>query len=293
VEKSLEPYRDRLVRDVTGEDVEKLLEIRIKRISRYDIDKKRQDIKTVQKSIKDVENHLKDMVKFTINYLDDLLARYGEQYPRKTRIETFNEVEVRKVALSNLTVGYDQESGFLGYQVKARPENSFACSEYDRLLLIYRNGVYKAINVIDKLFVGLDLAWVGKVEEKLIFNVIYRDGEHNLCNIKRFQTPKFILDKEYHLFPEHKRSEILYLKLGEPPRVRIHFAPSKRAKANYADYDFNDYLIKGSNAIGKRVSNRVVRRIVDQSVEQPNQDKAAHQEPQLGLFRKKETPEGN
>lgn len=289
VDKSLEPHKSKLVREVTTEDIEKLLEIRIKRISRYDIDKKRQDIKLVQKNIKEVENHLKDMVKFTINYLDDLQKRYGDQYPRKTKIETFSEVEVRKVALSNLTIGYDKENGFLGYQVKARLEDSFACSEYDKLLLIYKGGLYKVINVIDKLFVGPDLIWVGKVEEKLIFNIIYRDGEQNLCYMKRFYTPKFILDKEYRLFAEHKKSEILFLKLGESNKVRVYLAPSKRAKTNFVDVSIDDYLIKGANAIGKRVSTRVVRRIVDQTVEPlPSQNLQQTLEPQLGLFRKKE-----
>lgn len=288
VETSLAPHRDKLLRDVTVEDIEKLLEIRIKRISRYDIDKKRQDIKTVQKDIRDVETHLKDMIKYAIGYIDDLLARYGEQYPRKTRIETFSEVEARKVALSNLTVGYDKESGFLGYLVKARPEDSFACSEYDKLFLIYQSGLYKVINVTDKLFVGHDLVWVGKIEEKLIYNIIYRDGAQNLCYLKRFYTPKFILDKEYHLFPEQKRSEILFLKLGESNRVRVHLAPSKRAKTNFADFNFDDYLIKGASAIGKRLSPRVVRRIVDLTVEKVSPEMLALQEVQLGLFRKKE-----
>jgi topoisomerase-4 subunit A len=288
VEESLAPHRDKLLRDVTVEDVEKLLEIRIKRISRYDIDKKRQDIKTVQKNIKEVETHLKDMIKYTISFIDDLLVRYGEQYPRKTKIDTFCEVEARKVALSNLTVGYDKESGFLGYQVKARPEESFACSEYDKLLLIYQGGLYKVINVTDKLFVGHDLMWVGKIEEKLTFNIIYRDGTQNLCYLKRFYTPKFILDKEYHLFPEQKRSEILFLKLGESIKIRVHLAPSKRAKTNYGDFNFDDYLIKGASAIGKRLSPRVVRRIVDLTVEKVNQEIPLAQEVQLGLFKKKE-----
>ena len=260
---ALLPFRDKLVREVTTEDIERLLEIRIKRISRYDLDKKKKDIKEVRDNIKAVENHLKDMVVYTINYLDDLLNRYGHLYPRRTEIATFGEVEVRKVALSNLTMAYDRETGFVGHQVKAKPEDCFPCSEYDKLLLIYQNGMYKVINVTDKLFVGHDVLWFGKVEEKRVFNILYREGVQNLCYVKRFQSPKFILEKEYHLFPEHKNSGILFLGTGDGGRVRVHLAPSKRARHNYVDCSFSEVLIKGASALGKRVSDRSVRRIAE------------------------------
>ncbi|PKN50307.1 MAG: DNA topoisomerase IV [Deltaproteobacteria bacterium HGW-Deltaproteobacteria-16] len=282
---ALLPYRDKLVREVTTEDIERLLEIRIKRISRYDLDKKKKDIKEVRDNIKAVENHLKDMVVYTINYLDDLLNRYGHLYPRRTEIATFGEVEVRKVALSNLTMGYDRETGFLGHQVKAKPEDCFPCSEYDKLLLIYQNGMYKVINVIDKLFVGHDVLWLGKIEEKRVFNILYREGVQNLCYVKRFQSPKFILEKEYRLFPEHKNSAILFLSTGDGGRVRVHLAPSKRARHNFVDCSFNEVLIKGASALGKRVSDRPVRRIAELPAEK---EPAVAAEVQPTLFPAKE-----
>jgi len=282
---ALLPYRDKLVREVTTEDIERLLEIRIKRISRYDLDKKKKDIKEVRDNIKAVENHLKDMVMYTINYLDDLLNRYGHLYPRRTGIATFGEVEVRKVALSNLTMGYDRETGFVGHQVKAKPEDSFPCSEYDKLLLIYQNGMYKVINVTDKLFVGHDVLWFGKVEEKRVFNILYREGSQNFCYVKRFQSPKFILEKEYHLFPEHKNSGILFLSTGDGGRVRVHLTPSKRARHNYVDCSFSEVLIKGASALGKRVSDRPVRRIAELSAEK---EPAGVGEVQPTLFPSKE-----
>ena len=285
---ALEPFKKKLVREVSKEDIERLLEIRIKRISRYDINKKRKDIKTVRTNIKTVENYLKEMVGYTISFIDDILTRYGHMYPRHTEIKTFSEVEVRKVAISNLTVGYDRDAGFLGHLVKAgKDEPSFACSEYDKLLLIYKKGLYKVINVADKLFVGHDLLWVGKVENKIIFNLIYRDGKQNLCYAKRFYTPKFILEKEYNLFKEHKRSEILYLTLGDGERVRIHLAPAKRARHNYVDYALDDFLVKGAAAQGKRVSPRVVRRIAKLP---PGVPATSESEDQPGLFNKNEAP---
>ena len=261
VDQALKPFRDRLLREVNKEDIERLLEIRIKRISRYDINRKRKEIKEIEIRIRRVEKNLRDIVGYTINYLDDLLERYGRFYPRRTEIRIFREVEARKVAISNLEVGYDRENGFLGSQVKG--EESFSCSEYDRLLLIFKNGMYKIINVTDKLFVGHDLLWVNKLRKKLVFNMVYRDGRENLSYVKRFATPKFILDKEYHLFAEHKRSMILFLTTESEGRIRVYFAPSKRARHNYADFDWNEFLIKGVAAKGKRISPRVVRRVAD------------------------------
>ncbi|MEN8135793.1 MAG: DNA topoisomerase IV subunit A [Thermodesulfobacteriota bacterium] len=282
IEQSLLPFRKKLVRDVTREDIERLLEIRIKRISRYDLNKKKKDIREIRARIKEIETSLKDMVGFSIEYIDKLLAKYGEQYPRRTEIKTFSEVKVRKVALSNLTVGYDRDSGFLGHQVKAGEQDSFSCSEYDKILMISRDGVYRVINVSDKIFVGYDLAWVGKVGDKLLFNIVYRDGQENLSYIKRFKMPKFILEKEYRLFPEHKRSKILFLKTGKGVWLRTHFAPNKRAKRNFEDFNLDECLIKGAAAKGKRVSSRVVRRVAETS---PKEEQP--EEKPLGLFDEK------
>lgn len=262
VDTSLIPYAERLVREVTKDDIEKLLEIRIKRISRYDIEKKNREIKEVEGKIKKVKNHLKDMVRFTLDYIDSLLDRYGKEYPRRTEIATFSEVVVRKVAISNLTCGYDPQSGFLGYQVKADADHSFACSEYDKFFLIYKDGMYKVINGVDKLFVGQDLIYVGKVDESMIFNIIYRDGEENLSYVKRFEMPKFILEKEYRLFPANKNSRIQFFATGLESRVRVYFVPSQRARVNSIEVIFNEYLVKGAVAKGKRCGSRVVRRIV-------------------------------
>ncbi len=265
VKESLVPFRERLLRDVTKDDIERLLEIRIRRISRYDIDKKQRDIKEIRDNTRTVEKDLQDMVGFTLRYIERLLKTYGALYPRRTEISSFDEVEARDVAISNLTVGYHRESGFLGHQVKTDGNISFACSEYDRLLLFFKNGTYKVIHVAEKVFVGSDLYWAGTIDEKLIFNVVYMDGNEELSYIKRFQCPKFILEKEYHLFPPHKKSYIQFMSVGEGGRIRVHLKPSKRTKKNYEDFCFDDFLIKGTVAKGKRLSTRPVRRIAEQS----------------------------
>lgn len=271
VETSLVPFAGQLIRPVTREDIEKLLEIRIKRISRYDINKQQKEIRDIRKEIASTEKSLEDMVAYTIAYLDALLEKYGHLYPRQTEIREFSEVSVRKVAPSNLLVGYNRESGFLGHQIKEEGENqeqSVACSEYDRLLLLFSNGMYKVIPVTDKLFVGHELEWFGKVDKDLVFNVIYRDGAENIVYAKRFKSPSFILEKEYRLFTEHKRSKILLLSFGEGKSARVSLMPSSRAKSNVIDVYFDDYLVKNPLAKGKRVSNRIVRKVVEGAPDQ-------------------------
>ncbi len=264
VDAALLPFIKEIKREVVEEDIERLLEIRIKRISRYDINKQLKEIKSLRSEIRKINKFLKDMVGYTTDYIDSLLNKYGESYPRLTELKEFTEVSVRKVALSNLTVCYDREEGFVGHMIKAKDEKkdfSISCSEYDRLLLIYDNGTYKVVQVTDKLFVGHDLLWLGKVEKGLIFNIIYREGKENLCYVKRFKTPKFILDKEYLLFDQHKRSKILLFLLGTEKTARASLMPSPRARTNAVEIVFDEYLVKGAAAKGKRVSTRTVRRI--------------------------------
>jgi topoisomerase-4 subunit A len=271
VKKGLEAFEDRLIKPVSMEDIERLLEIRIKRISRFDLDRQHKEIKEIKRSIKDVEKKLKDTVAFTISYLDGLLKKYGRYYPRKTTIDTFTEVKARKVALSNLTVGYHRETGLMGYHVKSDCDMSFSCSEYDKILLIYKDGRYKAIKVFDKIFVDHDIYWAGIIQGETIFNVLYREGSRSQTYIKRFMTPKFILDKDYRLFPAHKKSWIQFLQTGEGVRVRIDFIPTKRSKINSERLEFDEYLIKGAGAIGKRLSPRTVRRISELTVKLSDQ----------------------
>ncbi len=266
VKDSLAPYLDQLERAISKEDIERLLEIRIKRISRYDIERQAKEISTIRKDIKAVKEHLKDTVGFTISYLEKLLETYGKDHPRRSEITKFSEVQARKVALSNLSVGYNRKSGFLGHTIKAEDEEtdiSFSCSEYDRLLLIFGDGIYKVVPVPDKLFVGDDIQYAAVVRKDLVFNIVYRDGVENLAYVKRFASPKFILDKEYQLFAPHKRSRILLLLTGENKHARVSLVPSRRARSNVVEIDFDEYLVKNASAKGKRVSPRVARRVVE------------------------------
>lgn len=266
VDESLKPYIKRLEQLVTREDIERLLEIRIKRISRYDIERQAKEIRAIRKDIKEIKTSLQDVVGYTINYLEKLLESYGDEFPRLSEITEFSEVKARKVALSNLTVGYNRETGFLGHSIKAENEQNdivFSCSEYDRLLLIFSSGMYKVVPVPEKLFVGEELDYAAVFEKNVVFNIVYRDGVENLAYVKRFRSPKFILDKEYYLFPPHKRSRILLLLLGEGKHARVSLVPSRRARSNIVEIDFDQFLLKNASAKGKRVSPRVARRVVE------------------------------
>ncbi len=256
----LEPFSDRLEQEVSADDVERLLEIRIKRISRYDINQKKKELAEIREKITAVKNDLKDMVAYSIRYIDRMLEKYGATYPRRTELADFDAVVARRVALSNLCIAYDPETGFLGSQVKGDSATEFAASEYDRVMIIYKNGTYKVINVPEKVYIGKDVYWFGKVGKDLVFNLVYRNGRQGLSYIKRFRMPKFIIDRDYRLFDEHPRSFIQYLSLGAD-RLRIQLAPSARAKSNIVEIDMNDVLLKGAAALGKRVSPRVVRRV--------------------------------
>ncbi|MDR3090274.1 MAG: DNA topoisomerase IV subunit A [Desulfobulbaceae bacterium] len=259
---ALQEFAADLPRPATKDDIEKLLEIRIKRISRFDIERQKKEIREIEKNIRAVEKSLRDTVGHSISYLEKLIADYGADCPRRTEIRHFSEIDVREVALANLHVAYNSESGFLGFQVKAE-ENGMAaasCSEYDKVLLIFTDGLYKVVNVPEKIFVGHDLAWFGRLDKEQVFNIIYRDGKENVAYIKRCKTPAFILDKEYRLFPEHARSKLALILSGDEKHARIYLTPSSRARSHYVDVHFDEIPIKGVAAIGKRASNRAMRR---------------------------------
>ncbi len=267
VRQALFPFADQLIRKVTKEDVERLLEIKIKRISRYDINKQQKEIQALEKAIATIDKHLEDMVGFAVNYIEALLKKYGKKFPRRSRLEQFDEVNARAAALSNIKVAYHRESGFLGHKIKVentKKDLELTCSEYDRILLIFKDGLYRVVNVADKVFIGSNLLWMGVVNNDLVFNVIYRSGLENLTYIKRFKTPKFIINRDYRLFPEHKRSIIQLLVVGDKDvRARVSFVPSARARYNRIEVEFDDYLIKGAGAKGKRVGNRTVRSVAN------------------------------
>jgi topoisomerase-4 subunit A len=250
-------FRHLLHRDVTLEDVELLLQIQIKRISRFDLEKNLGELREIEKNIHQIQKDLSDLTGYTIRYIQKLLKKYSPLYPRRTRIQTFGSIDAKKVALANIKVRFDEEKGYLGTEVKEG--KLINVSDYDRILCIHRNGTYTVTPVPKKKFIGEDLLYVDKFDKNVLFNLIYRDVDSGLSYCKRFQVEKFILDKEYPLFKAG--GKIQAFAVGGQFRVRVIYKPQARMKVTCEVLDFGGQLIKGVTSIGNRVSTKQITHI--------------------------------
>ncbi|MEW5803812.1 MAG: DNA topoisomerase IV subunit A [bacterium] len=250
-------FRHLLQRDVTMEDVELLLQIQIKRISRFDLEKNSRELQEIQKNILQIQKDLADLTGYTIRFIQKLLKKYGPSYPRRTRVQSFGSIDAKKVALAHLKVRYDEEKGYLGTEVKEG--KLINVSDYDRILYIQRNGTYIVTSVPKKKFIGEDLLFVDKLDKSVIFNLIYKDPDSGLSYCKRFQIEKFILDKEYPLFKTG--GKVQAFTTGERFRVRVKYKPQKRIKVTSEAFDFSGQLIKGVASLGNRVSTKEIVQI--------------------------------
>lgn len=269
---AMAPYADQLEREIKKEDVERLLEIRIRRISRYDINRQKKELQEITQAIRTTEKQLKNLVAYAVSFLDDLLSRYGRLYPRRSCITSFEEVTAKEVALCNLRVSYDRDSGMLGSEVHGNVEVTLCCSEYDKIILFFDNGMYRVVSVVEKTFVGPGLVWAGVAQKKLLFNVVYQDGASGLSLVKRFHMPKFILEREYHYFPEDPKSRLQYFSVGPEKVLKINLIRTKRAKTNQFLLQLDDVLVKNVQAVGKRVSIREVRKVTEIQPQQHDVD---------------------
>lgn len=248
-------FRELLQRDITYEDVEKLLQIQIKRISRYDIEKNRKELKEIHKKIREIRLNLKNIISYSISYIQSILDKYCKNYTRKTKISSFEEIALKEVAIKNTKIGYDKSSGFFGSSV--RSEKFIETSPYHKILMIFRDGTYKVISVPDKLFVGKSLLYFDAVSKKVTFNLIYSDKKTNLCYIKRFKISKFILDKEYNLF-DSEINKLEQFNWKENYAFRAEYEKSKGMKVFYNDFLVEDFLVKGVGAKGVRISTKKI-----------------------------------
>ncbi|MEW6379855.1 MAG: DNA topoisomerase IV subunit A [bacterium] len=250
-------FRHLLQRDVTMEDVELLLQIQIKRISRFDLDKNLKEIQEIQKNIQQIQKDLDDLTGYAIRYIQKLLKKYGHLYPRRTRIQTFGSIDAKKVALANVKVRYDEEKGYLGTEVKEG--RIITVSDYDRILCIQRNGTYIVTAIPKKKFIGADLLYVDKFDKDVLFNLIYCDPDSGLSYCKRFRIEKFILDKEYPLFKAG--GKVQAFAAGEQFRVKVKYRPQSRMKITSEVLDFGGQLVKGVTSVGNRVSTKEIAHI--------------------------------
>lgn len=256
LKQTLEPMLDEQLVPIPESSLDKLLNIPIRRITRFDADKARAELAQISQQITEVRQHLAQMTRFTISYLQKLIKKYGSQYPRRTLLQSFDTVDVTEVAVQDLRVGYDPESRYLGTSI--RSDKPVACSSFDKLLLLMANGSYRVIEIPDKLFVAEKLLHLDRQSNLPEFSVIYQDTD-GMSYMKRFVVNKFILNKDYRFIPEG--AQLLFCSAEPEPLVRLHFEPKARARVSEQLVDFAKMRIKSVSSRGNQVTDRETRKV--------------------------------
>jgi topoisomerase-4 subunit A len=259
VEKAVLHIESVLPFPVEKDDIEKLLTIQIKRISRYDQQESQKELDKLKVTISSLNSSLKDITRYTIKYLEKIKDKYGPDYPRRSKIKSFNEIRAQDVA-EKQKVGWDRKEGFLGLNVKSGT-TSFFCSAYDKMVVIRKDGSYQVIRVPEKQFIGKNAICVEKLNSETVHNVVYWEGATRVCYAKRFRVEKFILDREYNLFPEKKGAKILHLSQGDGILLEVSFVPTPRIRKSNEIYILDDLAIKGIQARGNKVSSKSVQSV--------------------------------
>ncbi len=250
--KGLQPFRNQLTRDLTMEDVEMLLGLQIKRISKFDLKKNEEDKLKIHLQLKEVEQHLKKLTKYAIDYLQQLIDKYSKQYKRKTHFTTAEEIDVRELTANELAIAYDRERGFLGYQIKVEP--AFRCSPLDRLILVWENGRYQMIAPPDKLFVDQNLAYFAIFDREKIFTLVYSTPQATF--LKRFAFGGAIMNRDYHCAQENAKIRLL---TDRPVNeIRLKYRHAKGARTDEQSFSVGDFAIRGPKTLGNQVTKRTV-----------------------------------
>ncbi len=257
----LAPFLAELARPVSDDDLERLLGIPIRRISRFDIEKQRRDVATTVAAIKQVRAKLRKMTATTIDYLRYLLDKYGPRFPRRTEIRAFEAVDVRAVARQNLKLSYDPETGFFGTDVKGS-RFELQASEYDKILLISRDGSYRVIAPEDKVLIPDKVIWAGVLDPDAgrRFTVVYRFDDRSTYG-KKVHIRGFIRDKEYELIKDCNGRVDLLVEGDAEGILQLDFVPRKRQRVLETTFDLAELEETGVTARGKRLAPKPVARI--------------------------------
>ncbi len=261
----LKPYHRKLKKTPDYDDRERLLNIAIRRISKFDIERQEGEIKILKGNVLETEKNLKNLTRFTVDYLQNLLKKYGDLFPRKTEIQELENIDRKKAVEKEIKVAVDLKRGYIGTKVAS--DIQYKCTNLDRFVLFFDDGTYKVIAPSDKEYVltGNKLLYVSPLNKDCVMSCIYRDVETNFAFAKRFTVSKFILSKVYNYAEEG--SKIDFLSDQEDPVVNVVFVPKPKLKQKKMDFDFADVLVKGVAAKGKRIANKEVKK-VDQSKKQ-------------------------
>lgn len=266
IDKGLQPHIKHLKRAITEEDIVRLTEIRIKRISKFDIDKAQQKIDALEDQIAEIKHHLEHLIDYAIAYFTRLKKDYGEGRERKTEIRAFDDVDATKVVIRNTKLYVNREEGFVGMSLK-KDEYVCDCSDIDDIIVFTREGKMVVTKVDAKTFVGKDIIHVAvfnKKDNRTIYNMIYRDGKSGPSYIKRFAVTGITRDKEYDLTNGNKLSSVLYFSAnhnGEAEVVTILLRQAGSIKKLKWDIDFSDILIKGRDSKGNLVTKYPIKKV--------------------------------
>jgi topoisomerase-4 subunit A len=256
LENALKPHLKKLLRLPTYEDRERLLQVPIRRISQFDIDRNKEEITGFQEGLKEVEKHLKNVKKYAIEHLKKLIAKFGKEHPRKTRIKAIEEIDRRAIETKEIKIGFDVKTGFVGTKISGSCH--FFCTNFDKLLLFSKDGSYKVMNISEKQYIE-DLIWAGIADKKTIVNVLYKVKATQQVWAKRFVVSQFILDKPYKYLEED--SELQYISTNVDDSFQLHFAPQTGKKKQQMVFTFAKIPVKNFSTRGVRVATQKVKKV--------------------------------
>lgn len=266
IDKGLKPHTKHLIREVTEDDIVRLTEIKIKRISKFDADKANDQIAALEGKIAEVKNHLANLTEFAIAYYKNLKDKYGAGRERKTEIRQFENINAARVAVANEKLYVNREEGFIGTSMR-KDEFVCDCSDIDDIIVFMANGTMKVVKVDSKVFVGKDIihaAVFRKNDKRTIYNMIYRDGPRGNYYVKRFAVTSVTRDKDYDLTAGTANSKVEWFTAnpnGEAEVIQVHVRPKPKLKKLKFDFDFAEQAIKGRSAKGNIISKNPLRKI--------------------------------
>lgn len=270
VDKGLEPYKMQFYREITEEDILRLLEIRIKRISKFDSFKANESMRRLEEELAEVEDHLANLIRYAIDYFKNLLAKYGKGKERKTEIKNFNTISATVVAAANQKLYVNRADGFIGYGLK-KDEYVMDCSDIDDIIVFRLDGTCIVTKVQEKVFVGKDVLYCSvfkKNDDRKVYNLVYADGKTGVSYVKRFKVTSVTRDREYKLVGNHPKSKITYFSAnenGEAEVIQINLTANCTAKIKQFDYDFAKLAIKGRESLGNMLTKYPARKITQKS----------------------------
>ena len=266
VDKALEPFKAKLIREVRREDIEKLFDIRMIRITKFDSKKADELMKDLEKKIKQTEKDLHHLTDYTIRWFENLKAKYGDKYPRRTEVRNFANINVKTVVEANEKLYINREEGFIGTGLK-KDEFLCNCSDLDDIIVFHRDGKYKIVRVAEKIFIGTDILHVDifkKNDTRTIYNVVYRDGRGGVYYMKRFCVTGVARDKEYDLTQGKAGSRVVYFTAnpnGEAEVIKVALKPALHLKKLEVSKDLSELAVKSRSARGNLLTKYDVKSI--------------------------------